>query len=101
MIIDDRFNGPPNSGNGGYVAGLLAKEMGGTVQVTLLKPPPLNENMELISTEESYTLMKNNQIIAKAVPSSVTIQPPVKRFIDIKCIQNIMRYDLSVKRSDK
>jgi len=77
MIINRRFNGPPNSGNGGYVAGLLAKEIGGTVQVTLLKPPPLNEELELVSDEVGCALMKNKQIIAKAVVSSVTIKPPV------------------------
>ena len=77
MIINGRFNGPPNSGNGGYVAGLLAKEIGGTVQVTLLKPPPLNEELELVSDKEGCALMKNNQIIAKAVASSVAIKPPL------------------------
>ena len=28
IFINKRFNGPPNSGNGGYVAGLIAKEIG-------------------------------------------------------------------------
>jgi hypothetical protein len=37
MIVNARFNGPPNSGNGGYVAGLMAKEIGGVVQVLALR----------------------------------------------------------------
>jgi hypothetical protein len=42
MIIDSRFNGPPDSGNGGYSAGLCAQlAPAGTVEVTLRKPPPL------------------------------------------------------------
>ena len=37
--IDRRFCGPPDSGNGGYVAGLLARELGGSdVPVTLRLP---------------------------------------------------------------
>jgi len=43
MIIDSRFNGPPDSGNGGYSAGVCAQlAPAGTVEVTLRKPPPLN-----------------------------------------------------------
>ena len=32
---------------------------------------------------------------------SLTIQPPVNKLIDIKCIQNVIRYNLSVNSSDK
>ncbi len=43
MIIDRRFNGPPDSGNGGYSAGMCAQlAPAGTVEVTLRKPPPLD-----------------------------------------------------------
>ena len=41
--IDPRFRGPPASGNGGYVTGLLARELGGFgCSVTLKAPPPLD-----------------------------------------------------------
>lgn len=44
--ISRRFNGPENSGNGGYVSGLLAQEQlrahgGDVVTSTLRQPPPL------------------------------------------------------------
>lgn len=54
MIIPARFNGPPGSGNGGYTAGLVAAHLtdsaevaaavhlGGAVEVTLRRPPPLD-----------------------------------------------------------
>ena len=32
---------------------------------------------------------------------SLTIQPPVKRLIEIKCIQNIIKKDSLVNKSDK
>ena len=48
LTIERRFCGPPASGNGGYVAGLLARELGGSVcEVTLLAPPPLDRPLEM------------------------------------------------------
>lgn len=43
VTIPAQFNGPVHSGNGGYVAGMLAAEHGGTEPVTstLRLPPPL------------------------------------------------------------
>lgn len=48
MIIESRFNGPPDSGNGGYSAGVFAAALAdgpgggsGPVEVTLRRPPPL------------------------------------------------------------
>jgi len=44
VTIPGQFNGPLRSGNGGYVAGLLAQELGGDgpVTSTLRIPPPLD-----------------------------------------------------------
>ncbi|MGY1948818.1 hypothetical protein [Nocardia asiatica] len=48
LRIPRRFNGPPDSGNGGYVAGLLAEQRGGqTVTVILRSPPPLETPLEV------------------------------------------------------
>jgi hypothetical protein len=52
FVIAPRFNGPPNSGNGGYVAGRLAAHVergtaDGTVEVTLRSPPPLGVRLEV------------------------------------------------------
>ncbi len=41
IVIDRRFNGPTNSGNGCYVCGLLASTIEGSAEVTLHKPLPL------------------------------------------------------------
>src|SRR6187551_3445600 len=45
VIIDPRFNGPPDSGHGGYSAGraavLVEPLPGGAVEVTLRRPVPL------------------------------------------------------------
>ncbi|HYC94980.1 MAG TPA: hypothetical protein VEB39_04695, partial [Sphingomicrobium sp.] len=39
--IHRRFRGPPTSGNGGYVAGVVAEWIDGPAQVDLLAPIPL------------------------------------------------------------
>ena len=35
ITIDKRFRGPPNSGNGGYVCGLIADHIDGSAEITL------------------------------------------------------------------
>jgi hypothetical protein len=51
MIIAGRFNGPPGSGNGGYSAGVFADaagSVGGTREVTLRRPPPLDVELSIV-----------------------------------------------------
>ncbi|MCX2981552.1 hypothetical protein EYC98_11835 [Halieaceae bacterium IMCC14734] len=47
VIIPSRFNGPPQSGNGGYTCGLLASYIDGAATVRLHAPPPLEKPMQL------------------------------------------------------
>ncbi len=42
ITVPGRFCGPPNSANGGYIAGRLAACIGSSATVTLRRPPPLN-----------------------------------------------------------
>ena len=48
MTIPHRFRGPPNSGNGGYVCGMLARQIAGAAEVTLRAPPPLETDLGLV-----------------------------------------------------
>lgn len=45
IVIGRQFCGPPNSGNGGYVCGLLAKGLDGTVTSVLRAPIPLDQEL--------------------------------------------------------
>jgi hypothetical protein len=47
LTIAPRFCGPPDSGNGGYLAGLVAGYLGGPAEVTLRLPPPLDRPLAL------------------------------------------------------
>lgn len=52
QTIRNRFCGPPESGNGGYICGMMAAYMDGPVTVTLRRPPPLDTPLDIVSTAE-------------------------------------------------
>lgn len=77
LIVERRFRGPPESGNGGYVAGLLARELGGSdCEVTLLKPPPLDCPLTVKRDGTGVLLMDGEQAIASAAPATVDLEAP-------------------------
>lgn len=45
LTVAARFCGPPSSSNGGYFAGVLATLAARTLEVRLLKPPPLDTEL--------------------------------------------------------
>ena len=47
LAVASRFRGPPASGNGGYVCGLVAATLRADVRVRLVAPPPLDTPLEL------------------------------------------------------
>jgi len=51
MIIPARFNGPPGSANGGYACGVFSEALGGGFEVTLLVPPPLETQLDIVGDE--------------------------------------------------
>jgi hypothetical protein len=62
MIIPSRFNGPPSSANGGYACGLFSEALGGGFEVTLLVPPPLDTQLDIVGDE----LRHGNVVVARA-----------------------------------
>lgn len=75
--IDRRFNGPPNSGNGGYFAGLLARELGDSdVVVTLRRPAPLDEDLTIERSDGGASLHHGTQLLAVAEQAAVAIDVP-------------------------
>ncbi|MBA2467567.1 MAG: hypothetical protein H0V46_08195, partial [Sphingomonas sp.] len=77
LRIDRRFHGPPDSGNGGYVAGLVAGALGGSdCTVTLHRPPPLDHLLDLQVTESNAELLDGDKRIASAVPEQLELDIP-------------------------
>lgn len=90
VIVSPRHCGPPRSGNGGYVSGLLAHELsadhtlspGQAVEVSLRQPPPLGVPLDVVRTTTGgaacATLSRGGSTIASAralVADLPTVEP--------------------------
>lgn len=67
-MIDRRFNGPPDSGNGGYTCGCLARALSGPADVSLRVPPPLDTELELEVGTDGARLLDGAVVVAEAEP---------------------------------
>jgi hypothetical protein len=70
LVIMPRFCGPPDSGNGGYVCGLIAGYLDGPAEVTLRKPPPLETPLTVERDADGSVRVRDGQtLIAEATSS--------------------------------
>ena len=88
LIIRAGFNGPRLSGNGGYVAGLLAERYttafsggsggsGGAVEITLRAPIPIETSITLVREDAAMTLRDGDTLICEARAGKVDhLDPP-------------------------
>jgi hypothetical protein len=76
VTIEERFNGPEGSGNGGYTCGLLARELGGEAEVTLRRPPPLDRPLALVREGERICLLDGELLVAECRPGRADLDPP-------------------------
>jgi len=83
LIVERRFNGPKLSGNGGYVAGLMAERFHrafateGAVEVTLRTPIPLERPLAVTRAGEALMLHDGEQLICEARAGRVDhLKPP-------------------------
>lgn len=52
VAIGGRYCGPPNSGNGGYVCGLLARQIRGGAEITLRAPVRLDRRLDVVAADD-------------------------------------------------
>jgi hypothetical protein len=72
FVIEPRFRGPPDSGNGGYSCGLLGSMIDGAAEVTLRKPPPLGSPLTIErSPDGTLSASHNGSIVIEARPASL------------------------------
>lgn len=76
--IPARFNGPPNSGNGGYSCGVLAAHVSSPcARVRLHVPPPLDTPLPVTLTEDGGAQMHHGEIlVGTAVPAALSMAIP-------------------------
>src|SRR6266487_5469322 len=69
LVIAPRFCGPPDSGNGGYVCGLVAARVDGLAEVTLRRPPPLATAMTVERDDDgSVRVLDGHTLVAEGIP---------------------------------
>jgi hypothetical protein len=76
IIIEQRFHGPPESGNGGYSCGIIADFIEGPAAVRLRIPPPLNTPLNVHKTDTGVELLHGSQLVATARPANIDIEVP-------------------------
>lgn len=77
LLLSSRFNGPPDSANGGYTCGRLAALLDSPcVEVTLRLPPPLDQEMEVRRLEGKVQLLAGDDLVAEAVPGELEMEIP-------------------------
>lgn len=76
LVIGARFCGPPDSGNGGVSAGLLASHIDGPAEVTLRHPPPLDRTLSVEHRGDAVALLDGDALIAEAMPAAVELDLP-------------------------
>lgn len=76
LTIGRRFNGPPNSGNGGYTCGVLGAMMDGPAAVRLKAPPPLDTPLDVALVDGHIDLRDGDSIVAEARPFEGRLEAP-------------------------
>ncbi len=67
MTIPRRFNGPLESGNGGYSSGAVAQYVDGTAEVSLRRPVPLDTPLAISrEADGSVRLLDGEETVAEA-----------------------------------
>ena len=84
ISIPARFNGPPDSGNGGYTCGLVAGTLGArSAEVTLKAPPPLERPLSVERGDGGVVVRDGEVVVAEGRPADVDVDPPAPVELDI------------------
>ena len=77
IVVAPQFRGPPYSGNGGYVGGLMAEAIGGPATIVLRAAIPLETPLRLERDDNRLRLFDAaGALIAEATPAREAMTPP-------------------------
>ena len=69
VVIARRFNGPPDSAHGGYACAVAAQFLDWSAEVTLRRPPPLEQPLEVQRDDDgSVSLLEGDALVMQAEP---------------------------------
>ncbi len=75
--VASHFCGPPGSGNGGYTVGMIGKHLENDVEVTLKRPVPVDETMQVVADPAGMaTLLHAGSEIASARVVALDLDTP-------------------------
>ena len=74
--IPAQFNGPPDSGNGGYAAGCLAAFIDGPAMVELRAPVPLETDLPVSETDTGLEIHHEGHLVMRASHAMPQLAPP-------------------------
>jgi hypothetical protein len=76
--IARRFNGPPDSAQGGYACGLVAARVRAPVAtVSLRRPPPLERELDFRGgADGAVALLDGEEVVADGGPAALELQAP-------------------------
>jgi hypothetical protein len=77
LVIPRRFNGPPDSANGGYTCGLVAGLLGaGAAEVTLRSPPPLERPLAVRRDAGTVSATDGDVLVAEGREAELELELP-------------------------
>jgi hypothetical protein len=81
VSIPGRFNGPLDSGNGGYCSGVVANFLEGAAEVSLRRPVPLDTPLDVVRESDGSLQVLDGEalvVMARAAPElDVEVPAPV------------------------
>ncbi len=82
LRVPARFNGPPESANGGWFSGHLAQLLDtGAVTVRLHAPPPMERDLTVVRDGDGLGVHDGDHVIARAMSADrfdgTVVQPPI------------------------
>jgi hypothetical protein len=76
VVIERRFNGPPNSAHGGYACAVAAQFLDWSAEVSLKAPPPLDTPMSVRRDGDGVFLEHDGEVVIAARPADLELEVP-------------------------
>ena len=98
LTIDACYCGPPESGNGGYVAGRVAALIGDAAEVTLRLPPPLAQPLRVERLpDKNVRILDGDSVVVEAKPAAPDLALPPA--VDFDTAAGAVDHDAIVQRN--
>src|SRR4051794_15538683 len=77
VVIERRFRGPPESGQGGFSCGIVAERIAGNCATVMLRrPPPLERELTVESGGDGARLLDGDTLIAEGAADELGLAIP-------------------------